>query len=383
MSRSDLNNVLELSDEEVMQMELPFASEEPDVEGSAVSAENDPDTLDDEENDPSEEEDVADDDTVLDDADGDSDTDDDDGESADSANEAETTDADVTDEEEEEDATETEATSAVDYKAEYERILAPFKANGKEIKVDSVDEAIQLMQMGANYNKKMAALKPSLKILKALESNDLLDEDKINFLIDLGKKNPDAISKLIRDSGIDPLDVDVDGEADYKPNTYTANDKEIELDAVLEEIQDTPAYSQTIDIISNKWDDASRQVLVNNPHIIRLINAQVESGLFEQINQVMEKRRVLGQLGNMSDIEAYKMIGDELFLAQANNPAQAPVEKPIIKKPAEKKPDPEVAKRKKAAAATKGKPAAKPSADFNPLSMSDEEFEKVLSKQYF
>lgn len=77
---------------------------------------------------------------------------------------------------------------SVNYEQEYKRILAPFKANGKEVEVKSVDDAITLMQMGANYQKKMAALKPNLKILKILENNGLLDEGKLSFLIDLDKR---------------------------------------------------------------------------------------------------------------------------------------------------------------------------------------------------
>ena len=98
-------------------------------------------------------------------------------------------------------SSETNEEIKVDYKAEYDRLVAPFKANGREITVKSVDDAIALMQMGANYNKKMSALKPNLKLMKLLENNGLLDETKIGFLIDLEKKNPDAINKLIKDSG--------------------------------------------------------------------------------------------------------------------------------------------------------------------------------------
>ena len=87
------------------------------------------------------------------------------------------------------------------------------------------------MQMGANYNKKMAALKPNLKLLKLLENNGLLSEEKLSFLIDLDKKNPDAITKLVKDSGLDPLEMDV-SKSDYKPNTYTVHDREVELDSV-------------------------------------------------------------------------------------------------------------------------------------------------------
>ena len=99
-------------------------------------------------------------------------------------------------------------TTDPDYKAEYQRLLAPFKANGKDIQVTSVDEALTLMQMGANYNKKMAALKPNLKVLKLLDTHGLLDENELNFLIDLKEKNPKAIMKLVKDSGIDPMEMD-------------------------------------------------------------------------------------------------------------------------------------------------------------------------------
>ena len=73
-----------------------------------------------------------------------------------------------------------EGKDARDYKAELGRVLSPIKANGREIQVSSVDDAIQLMQMGANYHKKMAALKPNLAVLKMLEQHGLLDQEKLS-----------------------------------------------------------------------------------------------------------------------------------------------------------------------------------------------------------
>lgn len=52
------------------------------------------------------------------------------------------------------------------------------------MQVNSVDEAIQLMQMGANYTRKMQELQPHRKTLLMLENNGLLDEGKLSFLID-------------------------------------------------------------------------------------------------------------------------------------------------------------------------------------------------------
>ncbi len=72
----------------------------------------------------------------------------------------------------------------IDYKGQYEKIMAPFKANGKEIKLDNPDDVVRLMQMGANYTQKMQALQPNLKLLKMLQNQGLLDEGKLNNLID-------------------------------------------------------------------------------------------------------------------------------------------------------------------------------------------------------
>ncbi len=134
--------------------------------------------------------------------------------------------------------------AAFDYEAEYKRLLTPFKANGRDIAVNSVDDAIQLMQMGANYGKKMAGLKPNLKLMKLLENNGLLSEEKLSYLIDLDKKSPEAISKLVKDSGLDPMDLDTDKASAYKQTTYTVDEREIELDTVLDDIQGTPTIAQ-------------------------------------------------------------------------------------------------------------------------------------------
>lgn len=279
----------------------------------------------------------------------------------------------------------TESNDGVDYKAEYNKIMAPFKANGKMMNMESVDEAVQLMQMGANYAQKMSALKPNLKLMKMLENNSLLDEAKLSFLIDLDKKHPDAIQKLVKDSGIDPLDVDTSEKTTYKPNTYTVHDKEIELDSVLEEIQDTPSYSKTIDVVSNKWDEASRKIIVDNPSIIRVINDHMSNGIYDQIVTVMDKERALGRLTG-SDIEAYRRIGDQIYASGGfvDQSPQQPTTQATKSTPKPKKqPDPKVTSRKKAAAPTKSAPSkSAPTENFNPLSLSDEEFEKLASSKF-
>ena len=278
----------------------------------------------------------------------------------------------------------------VDFEAEYKRLLTPFKANGREIAVKSVDDAIALMQMGANYNKKMAALKPNLKLMKLLENNGLLSEDKIGFLIDLEKKNPAAINKLVKDSGIDPMDLDAEKASGYKQTAYTVDDREIELDTVLDELQGTPSYNRTLEIVSTKWDAASKQVIAGNPQLLKVINGHVESGIYDLISKELESERLFGRLNGLSDIEAYRQIGDALHakgafnsLAQGSSQnQQKPATPPVVVTPKPKVEDDKLKDKRRAASSTK--PAAPTSApkDFNPLALSDEEFTKLVNKQF-
>jgi len=277
--------------------------------------------------------------------------------------------------------------AAFDYEAEYKRLLTPFKANGRDIAVNSVDDAIQLMQMGANYGKKMAGLKPNLKLMKLLENNGLLSEEKLSYLIDLDKKSPEAISKLVKDSGLDPMDLDTDKASAYKQTTYTVDEREIELDTVLDDIQGTPTYNRTLDVVSNKWDGASKQVIAGSPQLLKVINEHMQSGIYDLIAKELDSERMFGRLNGMSDIEAYRQIGDAIqarggFNHLGSAQGQPPV-KPVVVQPKPKTVDEERLKDKKRAASST-KPAA-PSGlakDFNPLALSDEEFSKLASKQY-
>jgi hypothetical protein len=261
---------------------------------------------------------------------------------------------------------------AIDYQKEYEALLSSFRANGIDMQVKSVDEARTLMQMGANYSKKMTAIKPNLNIIKMLDNNDLLDTDKLSYLIDLSKKNPDAIAKLVKDSGVDPIDIDLE-ETKYEPNSYAVSDSEVELDQVLEAIQDTPSYRTTLDVISNQWDETSRKILVESPQIIADINDHIGSGVYKQISDNVARERILGRLTNVSDIEAYKIVGDSMDKAGAFNPENNST------KPSADNSNTQTNKtnaRRKAASITRGKPSSK-KAPINILEMSDEEFDKL------
>ncbi len=274
--------------------------------------------------------------------------------------------------------------AAVDYKAEYEKLLAPFKANGGEIQVKSTDEILTLMQMGANYHKKMTSIKPALRVVKLLEKNGLLDENKLNHLIDISKKDPAAIRQMIKDSGINPLDIDVTDDVAYTPQSHQVADAEIALDEVLDDIKSTPTYARTLNVVTSEWDKNSQGTIVANPHIIRVLNGHIGDGTFDKIMTEVNRARSFGQLQGIPDLDAYKQMGDYMHSNGLLNPvANAPAAENDAEAALKKVDDDQKRKaRRKAAGAP---PQQKPASEAKPkdiLGLSDEEFLKLPPSAY-
>lgn len=267
----------------------------------------------------------------------------------------------------------------VDYEAAYKQLLSTFKANGKDMKVDNVDEARSLMQKGANYNKKMQGLKPNLRILKTLE-NASISEDKLNYLIDLDRKDPSAIARLVKESGIEPMDLDLEQGDKYTASNHAANDTEMALDAVINEIKDSPHYSATLDLVAKQWDGVSKQQVVKEPQLMKVLTDHMASGVFQLINTELEKQQMLGQLNGMSDLEAYRTIGDAIQARQGFDHLFQPAQGQQTITPEEPTPNKAVEdtkrKDKRRAAGSSKTAGSSPSPEFNPLSMSDDDFEK-------
>lgn len=276
---------------------------------------------------------------------------------------------------------------AVDYKAAYERLTAPFTANGKTMQVKNVDDAIQLMQMGANYNKKMQGLKPSLKLVKMLDSAGLTNEADLGFLIDLHKRDPGAINKLIVDSKMDPLDLSADKAGEYKPGNHSVDDREMELDAVIEDLKSSEHYNRTLQVVATEWDQASKKFVAEQPDLLRVINGHMANGIYDVIAAEMESERTFGRLKGLSDLQAYQKVGDaiearggfnHLFKGSAQEQGK-PAAPAVIAPPKPKQVDDDKLKdKRRQASGTKGAAPAGNSvpADFNPLAMSDEDMKQ-------
>ena len=253
-----------------------------------------------------------------------------------------------------------------------------FKANGVDMQVKNPDDIIRLMQMGANYQKKMGQLKPNLKLIKMLENNELLDEARLNNLIDLSKKNPQAITKLIKESSLDPLEIDKDAPSDYQPNNYSITDKEYELDRVLDEIKTTDTFDKTINVLTKDWDAESKTTVSDNPEIISVINTHMSNGVFDQVNAVMQREKTLGKLDGIPDVEAYRQIIEYMHksghIVDSRDNNLKPASK--VSSKTDEKAEADRDKKRKAAAPVKQATTQKSKPDDDFLGLSDEDFMK-------
>lgn len=269
-----------------------------------------------------------------------------------------------------------ESSGSVDYEAFYKKVMAPFKANGKMITLRSPEEAIQLMQQGANFTKKMQAIAPHRKLLIMLENNGLLDESKINYLIDLDKKNPEAIKKLVKDAGIDPIDIDTQAENKYQPSNYRVSDDEANFINILDDLKQNQEGLETLRVI-NAWDSASKDAVFKDPSIMQTIHTQRENGVFQKISEEIERQKILGNINvNVPFLVAYKQVGDLLVKQNQGKLQRQPLDvRKAVPKSLVTNSD-----KVKAAAPTRSN-KNKVEKFINPLSMSDDDFLKQFENR--
>lgn len=273
-----------------------------------------------------------------------------------------------------------EATPEV-HEAFYKQIMAPFKADGRMIQLKSADEAIKLMQMGANYNRKMRDLQPHRKVLTMLQNNDLLDESKLSYLIDLDKRDPQAIKKLIKDAGIDPMDIDTSVEPTYVEGSHRVSDEEVDFNTAIQDLVSAEGGAETLQVIRDKWDQASKDVLWKEPAVMAAIHEQRKNGVYDLIEAEVDRRRLLGEIpSSVSFLQAYKLVGDELAAQQKGTPGPAPVAQPapepVATRAAAPKASVENGDKASAASPTRAAPG-KATVTKGFLAMSDEEFLKL------
>lgn len=270
----------------------------------------------------------------------------------------------------------------------YAEITKPFKADGKDFQVKTAAEAIRLMQMGANYSRRMQEMKPLKAMHAVLEEHGLNDPAKLAQLIDIQKGDPAAIQKLLKDKGIDPLDIDTSKDPTYTAKPYTANEKSMNFQEAINNTLAQEGGKELIADMHGKWDTQSKDALYESPAIFESLLAQksaVDSNNvsdYSKINAEVERQRVLGYLTDVPFLQAYTQVSHAMdnvgLLSSSKKPTPAvPAKAPIdtgTRKAAEPKtpaPNPNLS-----STPPKAAPTAVPN-QIDYSTMSDEEFLKL------
>jgi len=264
-----------------------------------------------------------------------------------------------------------ETTDETDYKAFFEKVTSDYKANGKMMPgIKSPDDLVTALQMASNYAQKTAALKPSLKRVKMLKD---VTDDELNEMLDFRARNPEVIKKALQDAGLDPLDIDVDEDAGYVPTDHTIPDAQIEFEEVIGAIEHTPEFETTSKVVSEQWDESSRQAMFDNPQLIVGLNQEVAMGRFEQVSAMMEQSRLLGKDQGLNDLALYQAIVTNLSQQEAAAQPQ-----PKVEGTSEVQTENPALNEKRKQAGVRQKTKADTVKEYDPTKLSDDEFMKLM-----
>lgn len=273
-------------------------------------------------------------------------------------------------------APENEEQEQIDYEGFYGQIMKPFKANGKTIEIRNPEEAVSLMQMGANYTRKMQEISQHRKTIATLAEHGVTTEEDLLFLIDLKNKNPEALKKFFKDNEIDPFDINVNEDVNYIPEAHTISEKTLDARAVLNEIKSTPEGSKTLELLASDWDEESTNFMWENPQSFQIIHEQRVSGVYDLIMSEIERQTMLGLLPpNGSIMEKYNIVGDQL--AKGGKPedtTRKPIDTRVARSSAQRQ-------NKKAQAASSPRGGKRTSFVLDDLlKLDDDDFVKAMDK---
>ena len=260
-----------------------------------------------------------------------------------------------------------------DLKAIHAAIFKSFKANGKEIAPKTVEDVISLMQMGANYTKKMQLMAPMKKAVESLNKASIGEED-LNFLIDVHNGDKEAIKKLLEKHKVDPLELDMES-TNYVPKNNIASDEDVEFSDTILDIQNSLPKIQ--EILSKQWDAKSKNLLLKDPTLMKALHEEIEMGRFDEVQNRLELERTFGRYKGKSDVEAYIDVVTKMVAEQAKSTETKP-NKASQDNKGTTKPIPD--KTKAAPVRTKGGNQGSTLTVKDILSMPEEEFMKLSAR---
>lgn len=192
-------------------------------------------------------------------------------------------------------------------------LTKPFRASGREVVFKDPQDILRLMQQGFDYQKKMAGFKPQKRIIKTLEQHGLLDEAKLNQLIELSQGKPEAVAQFLKDHNIDTFELPDVEEKPHQYGNYMVNEQQVEFEEKVNELRGTQYGNAVLNFV-NSLPDQDFTTVFNNQKILDDLAFHAQSGLLDDaLNQLAADRAVGKVPSDMTPLDAYNAISGYLY----------------------------------------------------------------------
>ena len=214
-----------------------------------------------------------------------------------------------------------------DYRKAYKDLLQPLWARGHNFTPRNIEEVKTLMSQGIDYLYKTQQLAQHRKQIELLQREGISNDD-LTFLIDLKKKDPEAIKKFFADGQLNPYDIDVSDAPNYQPKTQMIDDATLNLRDSVSNLMNMPDGRECYNELVHTLDKASQDYFLQEPELLQTfyqhqhITVGNNKSLYTIIKEEIDHEKALGRLPqNMPFLEAYRTVGDNL-LRQSGQAAQ-------------------------------------------------------------
>ena len=181
--------------------------------------------------------------------------------------------------------------------------LPPLKVSGKQIPINSLEELYTLASGGAGVTQKFQEIAAHKKSIAIMQEHNLTEAD-LSLLIEARNGSKDALASLVKQSGIDSMDITDEVSDGYMPGAYIPSDQQVSLQEVQQEIAMDEEYAITQNVVNNIMDARSQDMLVQNPNMIRGLHQDIKSGAYEAVSAHAQKLKLMDG-GRRSDMEYY------------------------------------------------------------------------------